>query len=370
MVVKLNIRAKLFGGFMVVIVLLLVVFAISWRSLNNLNAATDRIVHEALPEDEEIRDLLFQLAIQTEKYVEFALTLDERDLKEARAKTPIIIAEAAQLEQQLAGEPELLAALTQFEVEYDEFLLEAERFAAFYAEGDTVKGLESLRVMEAEEDHMEAVLASLVNEIELGIEESFLEAERAHAAAVQLMIVVSSIAMIVAFSIAFFLSQNISHGLSTVARALRQIAIGDISAEVNIKSKDEIGDMAQSYREMQAYLQDVSGALAAVGKGEIGIKASLKSDKDVLGNALSQMIINMKTLGETERRFATILDIADDAIISMDENQTITLFNQGAEKAFGYYADEVIGESLEMLLPMRSVDILDNHMIELEAREA
>ena len=56
-------------------------------------------------------------------------------------------------------------------------------------------------------------------------------------------------------------------------------------------------------------------------------------------------------LRESEQRFHQIVAIAADAIISIDETQRITLFNQGAEKIFGYAAQEVIGEPLEMLMP-------------------
>jgi PAS domain S-box-containing protein len=59
------------------------------------------------------------------------------------------------------------------------------------------------------------------------------------------------------------------------------------------------------------------------------------------------------TIRAAKARFEGILEIAEDAIISVDGNQRIVLFNQGAEKVFGYTQAEAIGNSLELLLPQR-----------------
>ena len=58
-----------------------------------------------------------------------------------------------------------------------------------------------------------------------------------------------------------------------------------------------------------------------------------------------------RDLRENQSKLAGILDNADEAIISIDERQQIQLFNQGAEKIFGYQASEIIGKPLDILLP-------------------
>ena len=51
--------------------------------------------------------------------------------------------------------------------------------------------------------------------------------------------------------------------------------------------------------------------------------------------------------------FAGMLALSADAVIGVDHAQRIVFFNVGAERIFGYSADEIVGHPLENLLPQR-----------------
>ncbi|KRB51295.1 histidine kinase [Rhizobium sp. Root708] len=67
-------------------------------------------------------------------------------------------------------------------------------------------------------------------------------------------------------------------------------------------------------------------------------------------------ITERKRAQEVERRLAAIIASSDDAILGTDLNMNVTSWNIGAEKLYGYRADEMIGRSVLMLVPDDRLD--------------
>ena len=61
---------------------------------------------------------------------------------------------------------------------------------------------------------------------------------------------------------------------------------------------------------------------------------------------------------------AGLLDIAEDAVISVDSAQIVTFFNRGAAKTFGFAPSEIIGKRLDLLIPTRFVEAHRRHLID------
>ena len=61
-------------------------------------------------------------------------------------------------------------------------------------------------------------------------------------------------------------------------------------------------------------------------------------------------------------RFASVVEAAYDCIITINQRERIVLFNKAAQELFGYHEDEILGESLEMLIPSRFRDHHSDHI--------
>jgi len=93
--------------------------------------------------------------------------------------------------------------------------------------------------------------------------------------------------------------------------------------------------------------QDYSRRLFTAHQDEVG----------VLYRSFNQLLevieSSQHSLEQSMARTDGILNVVGNVIISIDDDYRIIIFNHQAEKTFGYCADDVLGRSLDMLLPER-----------------
>ena len=62
-------------------------------------------------------------------------------------------------------------------------------------------------------------------------------------------------------------------------------------------------------------------------------------------------VTERKRAEEERSRIAAIVEYSDDAIVDMALDGTVTSWNPAAESLYGYTAEEILGESLAILVP-------------------
>lgn len=94
------------------------------------------------------------------------------------------------------------------------------------------------------------------------------------------------------------------------------------------------------------------------------LKTALNTYQSLTKQTLSNQYFQIfeQELYQSQAKLAGMIELAEDAIISLDENQKITVFNQGAVEMFGYEPSEVMGQPIDILLPQRFVNIHRKHI--------
>ena len=77
-----------------------------------------------------------------------------------------------------------------------------------------------------------------------------------------------------------------------------------------------------------------------------------------------------KKMEDAQRLFSSIVESSEDAIISKDLNGIILSWNVGAEKIYGYSADEVVGKSISLLVPPEMTDEIPGILEKVKKGEA
>ncbi len=146
---------------------------------------------------------------------------------------------------------------------------------------------------------------------------------------------ISFLIILVVISVSIRISRGIVRGVEKLWEGFSQFGRRNLDFRIDIEegNNDELNVLATKFNEMADSLKNTTISRDALIE-EITIRKAVEA-----------------ALETSRTRFAGILDIAQDAIVSVDETHEIIIFNKGAEHIFGYKEKEILGKSVNILLP-------------------
>ncbi|MFC2086408.1 GAF domain-containing protein, partial [Bacteroidota bacterium] len=117
-------------------------------------------------------------------------------------------------------------------------------------------------------------------------------------------VIVGIIGLILLSLVIWFISKTITKPLKITTSILKQIARGviDKDKKQHVKTRDELGEMAESVNTLVEGLNQTAHFAAEIGKGNLDAEFKLLSDEDVLGNALLEMQKSLIHAEEEEKK--------------------------------------------------------------------
>ncbi len=132
--------------------------------------------------------------------------------------------------------------------------------------------------------------------------------------------------------------------------AMQALAKGDLSPEVRVARRDELGDMACAFNAMAEFQRRMANTAAEIAAGNLSISFTPASVHDTLGKALVSMIAGLtQTLANVQRaeaRFRSLVQNVRDIIFILDREGRILYVNP----AYETITDRSLGDAKEVTL--------------------
>jgi len=94
-----------------------------------------------------------------------------------------------------------------------------------------------------------------------------------------------------------FISRIISKPIGQMVEAADRLALGDVEVDVKAETRDELGKLAESFRRMIENIREQAYVVEKIAEGDMTVDVRVKSDKDLLGKKLKEMVeINNEVL--------------------------------------------------------------------------
>jgi methyl-accepting chemotaxis protein WspA len=168
------------------------------------------------------------------------------------------------------------------------------------------------------------------------------------------------IALLLACVCGYLLQRDITNTLEHVAAIANLIAEGDLKIEPSSgKRQDEIGELLRAFDKMVASLKGVADAAGMIAAGDLTATIKPQSERDVMGNALADMIENLSALVREVQKSGIAVNTSLTEIAATSKEQQATATGTAATATeIGVTSKEISATSRELVRTMGEVAVV------------
>jgi methyl-accepting chemotaxis protein len=138
---------------------------------------------------------------------------------------------------------------------------------------------------------------------------------------------VGVVVLALALASSLLVMRSLVQPVQQLTGAANRLAEGDLGQQIEIRRKDELGQLADAFRRMMAYLHEMAGEAGAIAANDLSHRVQPRSERDVLGHAIQQMVSNLRQLLAEVRQSAEGLSDAS-RHLSQTGDQTRVMVRQ------------------------------------------
>jgi len=157
--------------------------------------------------------------------------------------------------------------------------------------------LDLIEELEEIEEEFDELIDSRISAETTELEERDEIADKLAASTTNLILIVGSIALLLAVGLGLYISHSISKPIKELTKASEKLKKGNLNYKIDVKSSDEIGQLAETFNEMRLGLKDRNQLLNSI----------LNSFKGKFGNLA--VIVMRKNIQELVKKNPRIKDI-------------------------------------------------------------
>jgi len=300
---RLTIRTKLFAGFAAVIAVLILLGSVAVNQMGSIKAGSDAFNDDIVPSISLVDDITANFGMYR---LDQFRHLAAESAGETRAATEDLARSNRTIEglfadyEKLVGDDVADRKLFEGIKEQWQGYLDATAPAIAASErGRDDEARQGLNEAEERFVDLEEAIGGWADGNDKTGEQLNADADATYASAKKLTVGLILLALAIAGGVAYFLARSISRGVGSMLTAARGLARGDIEQTVEVRSNDEIADMAAAFREMMDYQREMVVAAGRLAEGDLTQDIEPKSDRDALGNAFATMTASLRgVMGE------------------------------------------------------------------------